>query len=738
MDQLSQLQGDNEEGERAWEPLLADPTREATDAGPSQTVTAVGVAGAPWLSTPNLKIARGLIAIIGARGSGKTALAEMIAAGCDAIPPGVNPRSFLYRARAFLEGATVSLLWIDGEITARALGGGRRDGTMSGGTPRARYLSQQFVEELCASDGVTSGLLREIERLVFESHDVSSRVGAVDFTELLAQHAARHRDARAREEAALGELSGRIAAEAQKLGLMAAYKTQIADKTALVARLSADREKLAANKGSERVARLTALTHAAERVRSFVRFFTLQEQQLVALKDEVANFRGREAPAALRALQRRYAGTGLKGDAWAPFQLDYTGPVERILNDQIARAQRSAASWRGRAPIGTSAAPNADVELIHPTMDLEKVPLAILEAEIARLGQRVSLDRQTSEAFATLSRRIVAETDLLAQLKERLNDSERAGERLAALQRERSAAYERVFESIAAEESVLSMLYAPVAARIEAAGANSKAGGSRSLRKLSFTVQRVVDLGKWVRAGEAILDLRRPGPFSAPGALMEASAPLKLAWERGSPIDVTRAMAAFREAHLDDLVAHAPFTDPAGGEHRDWRQRFTAWLTATDHISVRYTVEYDGVDIRHLSPGTRGIVLLLLYLGFDDADDRPLIIDQPEENLDPKSVYDELVDLFSEARRKRQVILVTHNANLVVNTEADQIIVAEIGGSTGRGLPPISYRTGTLDTPETRDAVCDILEGGARAFRERARRLGLDLAQDDLSGGSAK
>jgi predicted ATPase len=48
----------------------------------------------------------------------------------------------------------------------------------------------------------------------------------------------------------------------------------------------------------------------------------------------------------------------------------------------------------------------------------------------------------------------------------------------------------------------------------------------------------------------------------------------------------------------------------------------------------------------------------------DDSDDRPLIIDQPEENLDPKSIFDELVELFIAAKNVRQVIMVTHNANL--------------------------------------------------------------------------
>jgi energy-coupling factor transporter ATP-binding protein EcfA2 len=150
-------------------------------------------------------------------------------------------------------------------------------------------------------------------------------------------------------------------------------------------------------------------------------------------------------------------------------------------------------------------------------------------------------------------------------------------------------------------------------------------------------------------------------------------------------------------------------------------------LFSTDHISVRYEIAYDGVDIRKLSPGTRGIVLLLLYLALDDADDRPLIIDQPEENLDPKSVFDELVSLFIKAKAKRQVIMVTHNANLVINTDADQIIIADAGPHPAAGLPPITYVAGGLEDVNIRKAVCDILEGGEEAFRERARRLRVRL-----------
>jgi energy-coupling factor transporter ATP-binding protein EcfA2 len=157
-------------------------------------------------------------------------------------------------------------------------------------------------------------------------------------------------------------------------------------------------------------------------------------------------------------------------------------------------------------------------------------------------------------------------------------------------------------------------------------------------------------------------------------------------------------------------------------------QQVASWLYSTAHIAMRYSITYDGVSIEHLSPGTRGIVLLLLYLVIDKHDLRPLIIDQPEENLDPKSVFEELVPHFREARRRRQVIIVTHNANLVVNTDADQVIVASSERKDGHGLPKVRYRSGSLENPDIRKTVCDILEGGERAFLDRERRYRLHWA----------
>jgi hypothetical protein len=162
-------------------------------------------------------------------------------------------------------------------------------------------------------------------------------------------------------------------------------------------------------------------------------------------------------------------------------------------------------------------------------------------------------------------------------------------------------------------------------------------------------------------------------------------------------------------------------------EFQQWIVDFGRWLFSTDHVRVHYSIEYEGVPITQLSPGTRGIVLLLLYLALDLEDSRPLIIDQPEENLDPKSVFSELVELFRDARLRRQVIIVTHNANLVVNTDVDQVIVASCS-KPGAGSPPeFKYISGGLEDPVIRGHVCDILEGGEDAFKQRAKRLRVSI-----------
>nr|WP_229506324.1 AAA family ATPase [Massilia sp. BJB1822] len=285
------------------------------------------------------------------------------------------------------------------------------------------------------------------------------------------------------------------------------------------------------------------------------------------------------------------------------------------------------------------------------------------------------------------------------------------------MQQERDACYGSLFDALINEQNALTEIYAPLMVRLAAM--------SGTLKKLSFRVSRTVDVTTWSSIGESnLIDCRKAGDFFGRGSLEKlAKEKLLPAWEHGTAQEVQVSMSAFIANHAKALRAHAPYAPAEQEAYREWSKQFAHWIFSTDHLSVRYEILYDGIDIRKLSPGTRGIVLLLLYLALDDADDRPLIIDQPEENLDPKSVFDELVSLFVAAKAKRQVIMVTHNANLVINTDADQIIVASSVPTHAGELPLFTYTAGGLEDAEIRKVVCDILEGGERAYRERARRL---------------
>ncbi|MEJ7592480.1 MAG: TrlF family AAA-like ATPase [Planctomycetaceae bacterium] len=688
---------------------------------PSQVISHVTIDDADWAGTPDIPLNPGLVAIIGARGSGKTALADVIAAGCDAITPAawradenISP-SFLARARTLIRNATTTLTWGGGATVTRFLDGRDANGHMA--FPRARYLSQQFVEELCSAKGVSDGVVGEIERVIFEAHSQDDREWAVDFAQLREQQTSRFQQAREREAEAISDLSDRIATELEKESLVASLATQVGDKKKLIAGYTADRAKLVVKGTEAQVARHTQLSEAAQILGSKIQGFGNQRRTFVALQDEVQSMRANRAPELLRQTQTRHGNSGLSVEQWDEFLLIYKGDVNKSITGYIAWADGEVRKLNGDPP------PPGDpsIPLIPDAADVSTLPLAPITAEMTRLESLFSADKIVRDQYTALTSRITKETSALQSLETKHTDAKGAAPRRKALQAERDDSYGRVFEAIINEQNALAGLYTPLMERI--------AASSGTLQKLSFSVRRIADVETWGSfAEEELLDRRKAGPFYGRGSLIVAAIQtLKSAWETGSAANVQAAMTAFIAKYSKDLLSHAPYAPTQQAEFRAWLQRFAHWLFGTDHITVRYEISYDGVDIRKLSPGTRGIVLLLLYLALDDADDRPLIIDQPEENLDPKSVFDELVAIFVAAKAKRQVIMVTHNANLVINTDADQIIVADAGPHPSGGLPRISYVAGGLENAAIRKAVCDILEGGEAAFRERARRLRVRL-----------
>jgi hypothetical protein len=132
-------------------------------------------------------------------------------------------------------------------------------------------------------------------------------------------------------------------------------------------------------------------------------------------------------------------------------------------------------------------------------------------------------------------------------------------------------------------------------------------------------------------------------------------------------------------------------------------------------LSPVYNLRWDGKGLEQLSPGERGNLLLIYYL-LVDQDDIPLVIDQPEENLDNQTVFKTLVPCIKDAKKRRQIVMVTHNPNLAVVCDAEQIICAEMQKDHENA---VTYISGSIEDPTINGRIVDILEGTRPAFDKR-------------------
>ena len=678
---------------------------------PSNAIRTVSVSNATWMSPSTIELNPGLIAIIGARGSGKTALADFIAMGGLGVQAHLSEKSFLRRAADHLQQSEAQLTWESGEITSNSFSGVGAEDLLN--SPHVQYLSQQFVDQLCSSEGLEDPLVREIERVVFDAHGEADRLNATSFEELLGIRLEGARTARNRQVEAISRASEAMSTEQARKDGFAGLNKQREEKAKLIQTDEADMKALMPKGNAERALRHDTVSKAVEAKRALVLKAKVRWEALQHLAADVKNLREQELPDMLETLKANRDEAELEPGDWAKFGLVFAGDVDETLNrfrqDTLALLRTLEGNRVTAVPVAQSA---ATVPHIAESEDLSTHPLQLLECELARLRQLVGMDAQNSRRYKAISDRVATTRVAMTKLDGEIAKGRGAEARIETLRQQRRDAYVGVFQAVLDEEHALTQLYEPLKAQI------AQARGS--LVKLSFTVRRNVDLAAWCETGEELLDMRAAGAFKGKGSLRErAEASLLDAWRRGDAAMAGEALLHFVSVYTADLRKHRP-------EHMDakeWARRVSAWLFSTDHISVGYGLEFDGLPIERLSPGTRGIVLLLLYLAVDTQDDRPLIVDQPEENLDPQSIYDELVVEFQRAKLRRQVIIVTHNANLVVNTDADQVIVARCGNHERGRLPSITYVSGGLEEPAIREAVCAILEGGKRAFQERAKRL---------------
>lgn len=675
----------------ASSPALSDRTRVITKLSFSNLSS--------WFNQDDLELNDGLVAVIGEKGSGKTAIADLVAfaAGERASPD--SQSSFLVKGRLHLSGGEVSLTWGDGNITSGILPARPFDAAK----PLVRYLSQDFVERLCSTDSEGRELQSAIEDVVFSHLGEASREGFSSFEEL---RKSRETASQSRQDAFRGDLAA-LHREVERLILALAQRPQ---KAALVIQAQQKSESL--RKLLPEV-ELLADQAVLEQLKS-------QEELLASREAEVAKLNRRK-----RALETLIAG-------YLDIQSRTTRSIQELVDSargisELAPELTSALypSWDPNALEAiqaTTSELNSTIDAIRGSeSDLDDKTIEGLKASISRSREALSKDEINRNRLLDLQKQIAEQEGVAKRLAIEIDELDgKTARQLNARLAEREHVYANYFEALAADSKGLEELYAPMKKQLQSSGGENKFELSSGIH---------IDLRSWLDQSARFYDGRKPQASVKKDSIEKfVHDRLVPTWKTGDKAEISTAIHDFYE-----LVSPSRFMQECATPSLKMIDLFD-WIYSTDHVRISYKILYDGVELEYLSPGTRGIALLVLYLLMDEDDRRPLIIDQPEGNLDNASVFEQLVPYIRDAKEKRQIVLITHNPNLVVATDAEQVIVATASRLTTQSFPRMTYYSGSLEhhgiqeNLGIREAVCTLLEGGEAAFREREVRYGIGLS----------
>lgn len=651
-----------------------------------------------WFAQTTIQLNPGLVAIIGEKGSGKTAVADLIAFAAGAYNAKESQSSFIGKGRLHLGGIETSLAWEAGSPTKGTL----PSSPYSAQRPLVRYLSQDFVEQLCSNDHEGHELQQAIEEVVFAHLDEGSKEGFSSFVEL---RASRESASQSQRDTIRGELAG-THREIERLMQAIA---QIPAKTALK------------QQSETRVAELKKQLPEVEALADQTILENLEKERAEALAVEKA--------IAETSRQRRAIDDIAK--TYALIRERTSKQIDELVESAKGIPQLGPLLESGLHPawndeIGLSLARLAEsleTKIVEMKGSPENAPpegssLASRVVRIKQLQESLSKDDQNRKRLLDLQKQVAEQDAAIARISKEIAELEgKTKKQLVVKQTERNTLYESYFAALEEDGKGLRELYAPM---------KSQLGSLGSKMQFELSAGYRVDIKGWLGKAARFYDGRKSTASSLKDAVERfALDSLGPAWKTGEKEKIAAAFEKFYE-----LIAPDSFIALHATPSLKLLDLFD-WMYSTDHVDISYKILYGGTELEYLSPGTRGIALLVLYLLMDEDDRRPLIIDQPEGNLDNSSIYAQLVPYIRAAKAKRQIILVTHNPNLVVATDVEQVIVATAERPTTQPYPRITYQSGSLEhahseeTPGIRQAVCTLLEGGKQAFKDREGRYSI-------------
>lgn len=651
-----------------------------------------------WFNQTKISLNSNLVAIIGEKGAGKTAIADLLGFASGVQNEVNSTSSFITKGRLHLRGMNVSLSWGGSSISSGTL----LDKPHSVQRPLVRYLSQDFVERLCSDDHEGNELQQAIEEVVFARLDEVHKEGFSTFDEL---RKARESASQTEKDTIRGELAS-INREIDRLYAMLSLRPQKEATKKQTEGNIQDLKKL-----------LPEATNAADQA-VLKKLEDAQTQKVLIEKDIAKLSRDKRAIEEIltsyQTVKTRTTDDIKKLIDDSPsqiseyllnlFQPTWNATVENELNNIISTISNTIRTRQG--------IDGSNTDETSPT-------LAQISATIKEHQDALTKDELNKKRLIDLQKQIASQEATLQRIANEIVDlDEKTSKLLKTKLKERNNLYLKYFEVLSKDETGLKELYAPMKEQLNISGAEMN---------FELLAGYHVDVKMWLDKSARFYDGRK-GQASTKRDEIEkfVAENLAPAWKSG---DLKLVKSAFED--FTDIINPVDFMNQTASPSLKMIDLFD-WMYSLDHITTTYKIQYGGTSLEHLSPGTRGIALLVLYLLMDEDDRRPLIIDQPEGNLDNSSIYQQLVPYIRSAKEKRQIILVTHNPNLVVATDAEQIIIATAERLSNQQYPRITYSSGSLehindesDKLGTREAVCVLLEGGNEAFKEREGRYSL-------------
>jgi hypothetical protein len=658
-----------------------------------------------------------LVAVIGNKGSGKSAFSDIM--GLLGNTPRFKSFSFLKdekfrhpknnKSRQF----TASLLWADGT----------RDSVPSlevnpspDAVEKIKYIPQSYLEDICNEIGAGKGgrFYDELQQVIFSHVPEVETLGFGTLDELLTHRSEETNQAIAQFVAKLQEINGLIVATEERLlpQHRKSIEAQLAEKSReLEAHVQAP---------PQEVLKPDADPLAQQQSKAAAEELEKKLSSLKALEVEIAALRASDAVAArkrsmaekligrLNNLQRQVEAVladanaevdelGLKVADLVAFKVD-TAPINVLLKgldtERAVIAQKLSSESTG-----------------SPEQRRKDVRAAIdsLQAQLSAKERAYQAYLQAFKEWDAVRVKIVGADDSVGSIKylqRQLNDLNELPVQLKTLQRQRDRKVLEIFR----EKSKLRTYYETYYGAVQDFLRRHPLAASEQFQ-LTFNVS-MAESG-FATSFLSRLNRRKVGPFMGDE---EGGAEMKRLLDSAN-FDSARGTLRFARAVFERMSERDGKPLLVKDQMRQGAsvQELYDFVFSLEFLFPIYNLQWDGKGLEQLSPGERGNLLLIFYL-LVDQDDIPLVIDQPEENLDNQTVFKTLVPCIKDAKKRRQIVMVTHNPNLAVVCDAEQIICAEMQKDQGNA---VTYTSGSIEDPVINRRIVDVLEGTRPAFDKR-------------------